>query len=122
MRPAKLASYLLSVLALATVLASPAAAQDKIDYPDITVGIKGLACPFCAYGLELRLKKLKGVKALKVHLDDSMVTIKLEKGVDLAEQQIRDAVLDAGFTVTDIRYAGKEKTDAKETDTTGRRR
>lgn len=122
MRPAKLASYLFSVLALATVLASPAAAQDNIDHPDITVGIKGLACPFCAYGLELRLKKLKGVKALKVHLEDSMVTIQLEKGADLEEQQIRDAVLDAGFTVTDIRYAGKEKTEAKETDTTGRRR
>lgn len=122
MRPAKLASYLFSVLALATVLASPAAAQDKIDHPDITVGIKGLACPFCAYGLELRLKKLKGVKALKVHLEDSMVTIKLEKGADLEEQQIRDAVLDAGFTVTDIRYAGKEKTEAKETEKTGRRR
>ncbi len=122
MRHAKLASKLVIVLTLAALLANPASAQDKIDNPDITVEVKGLACPFCAYGLEQKLKKLDGVEALKVHLDDGLVVIKLEKGAELDEKQIRDAVLDAGFTVTEIRYAEKGEAAVKETDANGRRR
>lgn len=122
MRHVRLASHLFSLLALAAVLTNPASAQDKIDDPDITVGITGLACPFCAYGLEMRLKKLEAVETLKVHLEDGKVVIKLKKGADLDEKKIRDAVLDAGFTVTEVSYTKKQKTSEKSAGTTGRQR
>ena len=79
-------------------------AQKKIDNPDIVVEVDGLACPFCAYGLEKKLKKLDGVEAIYVDMDKGKTDIKLKKDAALSEDKIRKAVSDAGFTVRDITY------------------
>ncbi|HKJ69710.1 MAG TPA: hypothetical protein VKA68_17270, partial [bacterium] len=44
--------------------------QKRIENPDITIQVKGLACPFCAYGLEKKLGKLNGVKQVYIGLDE----------------------------------------------------
>ena len=33
----------------------------------IAVTVNGLACPFCAYGIEKKIKRLNGVKEIKIH-------------------------------------------------------
>ena len=109
-------------LLLGIAAAPHAQAQNKIEYPDVTIAVDGLACPFCAYGLEKKLKKLEGVEALTVDMEEGQVQMKLKEGVTVTEEQIYEAVTDAGFTVTEITYPEKKKTAAKETDTTGRRR
>jgi periplasmic mercuric ion binding protein len=92
-----------------TMAAAPQTrAQDRIETPDVVVAVDGLACPFCAYGLEKKLKKLDGVEALVVDMDAGKVRMKLKEGATLSEARIREAVSDAGFTVAEISFPDKE--------------
>lgn len=88
-------------------LPDQAQAQNKIENPDIVIGIDGLACPFCAYGLEKKLKKLDGVADIFVDIDEGRTDIKLKKNASLGEEKIRKAVQDAGFTLTKLKYLDK---------------
>ena len=117
----RIASLFVALL-ITVALAPHAQAQNEIENPDVTIAVDGLACPFCAYGLEKKLKKLDGVEALTVDMKEGQVQMKLKEGATLTEEQISEAVTDAGFTVTEITYPEKKKTAAKETDTTGRSR
>jgi mercuric ion binding protein len=106
----KRASILLSLfvaLLVTTALVPEARAQDKVEKPDVTVEVDGLACPFCAYGLEKKLKKIDGVEALEVQIDDGQVKIKLKENAQVSEEDIREAVADAGFTVRAITWASR---------------
>lgn len=38
--------------------------------------VDGLACPFCAYGIEKKLKAIDGVSDIKVDLDKGLVSVK----------------------------------------------
>lgn len=98
------------ILALMVTFAATdqAHAQKKIENPDIVIGVDGLACPFCAYGLEKKVKKLDGVEAVYVDIDKGIVDIKLKKGATLSEEKIKKAVENAGFTVRKIQYPNKE--------------
>ena len=64
----------------------------------ITVSVDGLACPFCAYGIEKKMKRLQGVKEIKILLNAGTVTLKCAKNKSPAFADVRSAVEDAGFT------------------------
>ncbi|MFQ5444481.1 MAG: heavy-metal-associated domain-containing protein [Nitrospinales bacterium] len=64
----------------------------------ITVSVDGLACPFCAYGIEKKMKRLKGVKEIKILLNAGTVTLKCTENESPAFADVRSAVEDAGFT------------------------
>lgn len=105
--------FLLLTLA---VLAPQARAQDEIENPDVTIEVDGMACPFCAYGVEKKLKQLDGVEALHVQIDGGRVAIKLEEGATVTEEAIREAVADAGFSVRAITWAdGRSSASSSQT-------
>lgn len=100
------------VLLLAGAIGSPnAAAQDRQDEPDTvaspdaTVYVDGIACPFCAYGLEKKLKELDAVRKLEVQLEDGRVLIAYEDGASLTKEEIQTAVKNAGFEARKIEFA-----------------
>lgn len=64
--------------------------------------IDGLACPFCAYGLEKKLKEVPGVSKIEIRVDDGLVLIDAEKDQDIALERLEPAVKDAGFTARGI--------------------
>ncbi len=64
----------------------------------ISVSVDGLSCSFCAYGLEKKLKKMEGVEAIKIGLQEGMVTLSVKKGRSINISRIRVAIKDAGFT------------------------
>ncbi len=69
----------------------------------IVVQVGGLACPFCAYGLEKRLGRLRGVASAETDIAQGLVVLRLEKNASPpAESEIREAVKRAGFTVLEI--------------------
>lgn len=80
------------------VVAEPASAA--VDHYDIQVD--GLACPFCAYGLEKKLKKLPGAVNVRIELNTGWASFDVSSGVLLPEP-VQAAVRDAGFTPRDIR-------------------
>ncbi|MDT8408800.1 MAG: heavy-metal-associated domain-containing protein [Wenzhouxiangellaceae bacterium] len=92
----------LSVLLAALMLSVAALAADN----QYLLGVDGLACPFCAYGIEKRLNKIDGVTEIYVDVADSVVRVTLQEGKTLSEEQARQAVNEAGFTLRSYSVAG----------------
>lgn len=61
--------------------------------------VAGLACPFCAYGIEKKLNALEGVERVDTHIKEGVVVVTMPEGATLDEATARQAVEDAGFTL-----------------------
>ena len=104
-RPPILIPAFVALFLLSFVLTPPAEAQDKTQAPDATVYVNGLACPFCAYGLEKKLKNLDAIQKLKVQLEKDRVLLTFKEGQTLTKKEIQQAVKKAGFTARKIEFA-----------------
>lgn len=67
------------------------------------IGVNGLTCPFCAYGLEKKLKKVPGVGSVTIDLKKDQAVVLAKAGHTLDEQALRKAVRKAGFTVASLK-------------------
>ena len=72
----------------------------------IKIEIKGLACPYCAFGMEKQLKKVSGV--------DDNVTIELKEGLAYistpldqkpTKEILEEIITNAGFTPGEIIFS-----------------
>lgn len=63
------------------------------------VRVDGLACPFCAYGIEKTLGRVDGVKGVDIDIDKGTVFVTMAQGATLDEATTRQAVSRAGFTM-----------------------
>ncbi len=68
----------------------------------IQITVLGMSCPFCAYGVEQKLKKLDGVVELTVELASGLATLVMEDGADVSNDVLRKTVEDAGFDAAKI--------------------
>lgn len=75
--------------------------------PVYQVGVDGLSCPFCAYGLEKQLNKLDGVNQVEVHVANGQVVVTMDEGKTLEKAQAVEAVKKAGFSLRSFKQ-GKE--------------
>ncbi|MFQ5536871.1 MAG: heavy-metal-associated domain-containing protein [Gemmatimonadota bacterium] len=73
--------------------------------PEIVLGVDGLACPFCAYGLEKKLRRLPGVDSLEIDIDGGEVLLFVKENARVTDEELQQAVDDAGFTIREIRRA-----------------
>ena len=64
--------------------------------------VDGLACPFCAYGIEKQLSALAGVESIEVDIDEGLVAVTMAEGATLDRADIEQAVMDAGFTLRKV--------------------
>jgi mercuric ion binding protein len=64
--------------------------------------VDGLACPFCAYGIEKQLKRTDGVENIDIDLDAGTVTVTMGGGARMTREQANRIVEDAGFTLRDF--------------------
>jgi len=60
--------------------------------------VDGLACPFCAYGIEKKLNAIDGVDEVVIDLNSGLVTVGVTEGVVLNDSQMTELFNDAGFT------------------------
>ena len=61
--------------------------------------VDGLACPFCAYGVEKKVTGLKGVEKIDIDIDGGLVSVTMAAGAALDEAIAREAVDQAGFSL-----------------------
>ena len=85
-----------TVLVLGLVLMSVSAFAAQQAYK---LRVDGLACPFCAYGIEKKLNAIKGVQRVEVDIATGSVTVTVVEGTTLDEAAAKKAVKDAGFTL-----------------------
>lgn len=84
--------YLIVPLLLLWSLAALAAGTQYV------MRVDGLACPYCAYGIEKKLKQIDGVEKIDVDLEKGLVVVEVREGVALTEPQMKQLFKDAGFT------------------------
>ena len=68
----------------------------------VKVQLDGLSCPFCAYGLEKKLKKMDGVTKIEIDVENAFALLTIEEGKKVSDEVIRQKVKDAGFTAREI--------------------
>lgn len=71
----------------------------------ITVTVTGLSCPFCAYGLEKRLRRIEGLDSLSIEFQTGSVILTVRDGSKASDGRIRQLVKDGGFVATRIERA-----------------
>lgn len=69
------------------------------------IRVDGLACPFCAYGIEKKFKAMKGVSNIKVDLDNGVVSVDAKEGLELKEDKLKKLFHDSGFTYRSMKTA-----------------
>lgn len=105
-----------TILALAgTVALGPLSpASDGVDSREIDVltpsdsvemVVTGLSCPFCAFGLEKKLKSFDGIGEITVEAATGKVRFDLAEDHELTEDKLRGLVKDGGFEIVEIRQA-----------------
>lgn len=71
-----------------------------------TLEVDGLACPFCAYGVEKRLSAVDGVENVETDIKSGRVVVTVADGMPLSRAAAEKAVEEAGFTLRSFRKDG----------------
>jgi len=74
----------------------------------LTVKIDGMTCPSCAASVENQFGKLDAVDSIDISLTKGTATVTLKEGQNLKEEDVKNAVKEAGFEVIEIRTARTE--------------
>lgn len=69
------------------------------DGPEYVLAVDGLACPFCAYGIEKQLNRIEGVRAIETEVANGQVIVSMRDGASFDRERAEKAVDDAGFTL-----------------------
>ncbi len=113
----RIAEPVLLAALLAAIAATPRAVRAQARVPQappaavtdgpqrITVTVTGLSCPFCAYGLEKRFRKLDGLDSLRIDFKTGAVILTVRDGSKASDARIRQLVKDGGFEATKIERA-----------------
>ena len=96
-RIVRTAAFALSLLLPVAAFAAQTQYQLRVD---------GLACPFCAYGIEKALTRTDGVEGIDIDINAGIVTVTMADGAAMTEEKAQQIVEDAGFTL-----AGVEKVE-----------
>ncbi len=80
------------------------AQESTADGKQAVVTVQGMQCPFCAYGIQKQLKKLRGVKTVEVELEKNQAIVTLEPDAKVTDKDIQQAIRKAGFTPGKIEW------------------
>lgn len=61
--------------------------------------VDGLACPFCAYGVEKKLRNTEGVEDVNIRINDGVVLVTAAEDAEFDEAHARRLLQEAGFTL-----------------------
>ncbi len=93
-------------------------AQSRVPAPDAILYVKGLACPYCAYGLEKKLKKLSMVQEIEVQMDEGRVLVAFREDQHpepaAFEALVARVVKEAGFTLEKVEYPARQDASRKQ--------
>ena len=88
----------MKILMTAMVLSLGWSAAAFADGTRYELRVDGLACPFCAYGIEKKLNVIDGVDEVDIDLNSGLVTVDVTEGTALNDSQMTELFNDAGFT------------------------
>ncbi len=87
--------------ALGLWLATPSLSHAQLLRAELKVN--GLTCPFCAFGIEKKLRAVNGVEEVDVLLDEGEVRLTLAAGNTATVGALENAVEEGGFGLAGLR-------------------
>ncbi|HVC36853.1 MAG TPA: heavy-metal-associated domain-containing protein [Gammaproteobacteria bacterium] len=94
---AGLFSLSLGLIAVTPAFAAPA---NTGSHPNAYVlQVDGLACPFCAYGIEKEFSRQLGVENTNVNLANGVLIVTVKPGTRFSDAQLKQVVHAAGFVL-----------------------
>ncbi len=81
----------------------------QAEFIEAELRIDGMACPFCAFGIEKKLRDVEGVRDLEVLLDEGVIELGFEADAPVTVRSLEEAVEKAGFTLRGLRLAARGK-------------
>ena|SRR5690349_1839235 len=87
----------LKLMIVLPLLASGAAYAATIE-----LTVNGLVCGFCAQGINKTLRKNPATADVLVSLENRLVAVETKDGMDISDADLKKALTDAGYEVTDI--------------------
>lgn len=98
-------AFTIFALLFSFALFNPVLAQEQGEHLYVKIEVDGLSCPFCAFGLEKKLKKIEGVEKVDVSVKNAHALLILTNGDQPDENDLRKAVKNAGFTPREISFS-----------------
>jgi mercuric ion binding protein len=69
---------------------------------EVTIGVNGMVCGFCAQGIARKFSADPAVEKVKVSLENKVVSLQLKEGKSISDDSINNLLKDAGYTVSKI--------------------
>jgi len=80
----------------------------------IKIEIDGMACAYCAFGMEKELKEVSGVDKVAIELKEGLAFISTPKSQKPEKENLSLIIQNAGFTPGNIEFSDKPfKTDVE---------
>ena len=96
-----LSTFVLLLLALLTNHTAFGQSSDE-QRVYIQIEIKGMACPYCAYGMEKEFKKISGIDNVEIELKEGLAYISTPVQQRPSAENLKGIVRDAGFTPGEV--------------------
>ena len=81
----------------------------------IKIEVKGLACPYCAFGMEKELKNVSGVENVEIELKTGLAYISTPIKQKPTKEKLKNIITDAGFTAGKIEFSNEPFIRRKQT-------
>ncbi|MDT8385737.1 MAG: heavy-metal-associated domain-containing protein [Gammaproteobacteria bacterium] len=91
--------HLIQLIAAATLFWAGLAFAAGTQYD---LRVDGLACPFCAYGIEKKFTKTPGVESVDIDLKNGLVIVKTAEGKTFTQDELKTLINDTGFTLKGV--------------------
>lgn len=101
-------SIIILLVAFTLGISATSAQKNKEFTGTVKMEVKGLSCPFCAYGLEKNLKKISNIEKITINVEEAFVTLIIKEGQSVLEEDLKKKVKDAGFTAGEIKVISNE--------------
>ena len=91
------------IVGLLMLVGAGSLAAEEAGSHTAVIRVDGLSCPFCAYGLEKHLKRVRGVARVTIDMKGGSATVTLKPDAVVDDAALREAVKKAGFSARAIR-------------------
>ncbi len=97
----------ISIILAIIFFPSPALTVEEVGGPvKVTIRVDGLSCPFCAYGLEKKIKNMEVVEDFSIFIERGKVEVVFKDKRFFDKEKLEEVIKEAGFTPRDIKVEG----------------
>lgn len=79
--------------------------ETKQEMVYVKIEINGMACPYCAFGMEKELKEVAGVEKVDIELKEGLAFISTPINQKPSKESLKKIIIDGGFSIGRIEFS-----------------